>query len=139
MHSRRRIPDELPLPATAPLPGDAAVWRSLGSKRRTLVSRAAAGEDVYMLERTGSRADTGSWFGKRRVWLAFTPAAMVMIAAGPQPLCKRIPLAELVQTQYNVVTGDVVFAPAESSQRQVSLSPVAAARVLAQIRRRERC
>lgn len=139
MHSRRRIPYELPAPVTTPLLDNAVVWRTLGSRRRALVARAANDEGVTLLERTGSRIDTGSWFGKRRVWLAFTPMAMVMVATGPQPLCARILLAELSQTQYNVVTGDVVFAPTEPPLRQVSLSPVAAARVLAQIRRREKC
>ena len=136
---KRRIPNELPPPATAPLPNDAPEWVALGSRRRALVDRVTAGEDVYLVEPTGSRTDTGGWFGQRRVWLAFTQASMVMTAAGSRPLCIQIPLTELSRTQYNVVTGDVVFAPAEPPLRQVSLTPVAAARVLAQIRRRERC
>jgi len=111
----------------------------LGSKRRELVNRVIASAEVYLLERTGSRADTGSWFGGRRVWLAFTLDAMVMVATGPRPLCQKIPLVELTQTQYNVVTDEVVFASADVPLQQVRLSFLAAARVLAQIRRRERC
>lgn len=139
MYTQRRIPDELPPPAQAPLSSDAAEWLALGTRRRSLVDRAAEGEAVYVLERTGSLTDTGGWLGKRRVWLAFTPTAMIVSALGPRPLSARIPLAELNRTQYNVITGDIVFAPAEPPLRQVSLSPMAAARVLAQIRRRERC
>ena len=67
---KRRIPNELPPPATAPLPNDAPEWVALGSRRRALVDRVAAGEDVYLVEPTGSRTDTGGWFGQRRVWLA---------------------------------------------------------------------
>jgi hypothetical protein len=43
-------------------------------------------------------------------------------------------LAELSKTQYNTVTGELVFVPAELPVQTVALPPVEAAQALAQIR-----
>jgi len=130
----RRIPDALPPPAAQPLAADEAV-RLLGKRRAALLRRCAGGEAVLAAMPTGSFTDTGSWFGKRRVCLAFTPGALLLFAAGPRPLCRRIPLAELRQTQYNTVTGELVFAPAGMPVRAVALPPLEAAQALAQLGR----
>ncbi len=133
MTPHRRIPEELPQPLLDALAADAAELRALGRRRLALLRRDAGGEAVVAVARTGSRTDTGSWFGKRRVCLAFTRTAMLLFATGPQPLCRRIPLTELKKTQYNTVTGELVFAPAELPVPTVALPPVEAARALAQI------
>ena len=132
MTPRRRIPDVLPPPLSQPLAaGDAA--RTLGRRRAALLRRCAGGEAVLAAMPTSSFTDTGSWFGKRRVCLAFTPGALLLFATGPRPLCRRIPLTELRQTQYNTVTGELVFAPAGVPVRAVALPPLKAARALAQL------
>ncbi len=134
MTPHRRIPDTLPPPVSQPLAAGDAV-RVLGRRRAALLRRDAGGEAVLAAMPTGSAADTGSWFGKRRVCLAFTPTALLLFATGPRPLCRRIPLTELRQTQYNTVTGELVFAPASVPVRAVALPPLEAARALAQLGR----
>ena len=131
----RRIPDELPPPAEEALAFGAAELLSLGKRRLALLRQAAGDEAVVMAVRTGSSADTGSWFGRRRLCLAFTRTAMLAFATGPRPLCRRIPLEDLRRTHYNVVTGELTFAPAELPVPRVALPPVEAARALAQIGR----
>ena len=66
---------------------------------------------------------------------AFTPTALLLFATGPRPLCRRIPLTELRQTQYNTIYGELVFAPASVPVRAVALPPLEAARALAQLGR----
>lgn len=135
MTSHRRIPDELPPPVSEPLASGAAELQALGGRRLALLKGPEAGGEapLLMAVKTGTCTDTGSWFGKRRVCLAFTPAAMLMVALGPRPMVYRISLAELGLTQYNTVTGELVFAPAHLPVQKVALPPVEAARALAQI------
>lgn len=135
MTSQRRIPDVLPPPVTQPLADDDADLRALGKCRSALLWRIAEGETVLAVMRTGSAVDTGSWFGKRRVCLAFTPTSLLVFASGPQPLCRRVLLTDLRQTQYNTVTGELILAPADVPVRAVALTPLKAARALAQIGR----
>jgi len=135
MMTPRRIPDALPPPVSEALAPDAAELAALGRRRRAWLVHEAGGEDVLAVARTGSRIDTGSWFGKRRVCLAFTRTAMLFAATGPRPVCRRVPLAELRKSQYNTVTGELVFAPAALPAPTVALPPVEAARLLAQIGR----
>lgn len=129
----RRVADELPPPVSEALAPEAAALLALGKRRLPLLRQAAADEAVLLLVKTGTRTDTGSWFGKRRLYMAFTGTAMLVFATGPRPLCRRIPLAELRETKYNAVRGELVFAPAEVPERKVAVPPVEAARALAQI------
>lgn len=135
MSIARRVPDELPPPVTAALPPEAPELMALGEQRLALLRQAAGAEPVLAVARTRTITDTGSWFGRRRVFVAFTPTALLIFAKGPRPLCCRTPLAELGKTRYNVVTGELCFAPAELPVRRVALPPVVAARALAQIGR----
>lgn len=134
MQPNRRIPDVLPPARVEALPPGAAEFRTLGRRRLALLSGQLAGEPVVAVFKTGTALDTGSWFGKGRVWLAFTPTAMLLVARGPRPLCRRAPFAELRQTQYNTVIGELVFVPAELPAPTVALPPVEAAQALAQMR-----
>jgi hypothetical protein len=134
MRANRRIPDALP-PASAEALDPAGVeLHALGPRRRRVLGRHLGGEAVLAVARTASTIDTGSWFGKGRIALAFTPTAMFIVASGPRPLCQRVPLAELRKTQYNTVTGELVFVPADLPVQTVALPPVEAAQALAQIR-----
>jgi len=90
---------------------------------------------VVALFATKTRFDTGSWFGKRRVWLAFAGDSMIFIARGPRPLAQQVPLATLRDAQYNAVTGEVVFATPQVPVQAVVLSPLSAAQLLAQLRK----
>jgi hypothetical protein len=135
MRANRRIPDALPPAAAQPLDPAGAELRALGPGRLELLLRHLGGEAVLAVVRTATAIDTGSWFGKGRIWLAFTPTALVILAQGPRPLCRRIPLAELRKTQYNTVTGELVFVPAELPVQTVAVPPVEAAQALAQMRR----
>ena len=135
MKPNRRIPDVLPPALVEALPPEAGELRALGRRRLDLLSEQLAGEAVVAISKTATTLDTGSWFGKGRVWLAFTPTAMLLVARGPRPLCRRVPLAELQKTQYNTVTGELVFVPAELPVPTVALPPVEAAQALAQMGR----
>jgi hypothetical protein len=129
----RRIAEELPPPASEAIDDEAAQLLSLGKRRLALLRQAADGEAVLLAVKTGTTIDTGSWFGKRRLYIGFTETAMLVFATGPRPLCRRFPLAELRDTKYNVITGELVLAPAEVPERKVAMPPVEAAKVLAQI------
>ena len=134
MRAHRHIPDALPPAAREALDSAGAELRALGRKRFEVLGRYLGGEALLMVARTTTFIDTGSWFGKGRIWLAFTPTALLIVANGLRPLCRRIPLAELSKTQYNTVTGELVFVPAELPVQTVALPPVEAAQALAQIR-----
>jgi hypothetical protein len=134
MRAQRHIPDVLPPAAREALDPAGPELRALGPRRLHVLGRHLDGEAVLAVARTGTFIDTGSWFGKGRIWLAFTPTALLLVAAGPRPLCRRIPLAELRKTQYNTVTGELVFVPAELPVQTIALPPVEAARALAQMR-----
>jgi hypothetical protein len=129
----RRIAEERPPPVSEAIADEAAELLALGKRRLVLLRQAAAGEAVLLVVKTGTRTDTGSWFGQRRLYMAFTRTAMLVFATGPRPLCRRIPLAELGDTKYNAVTGELVFAPDKLPVWKVALPPVEAAWALAQI------
>lgn len=135
MKQPRRIPDELPPPLSVVLAPDAVDYRALGKRQRALLDQVAAGEALLWVFRTWTMTDTGSWFGKRRVCLALSRAALLMFAVGPRPFQQRILLDALKGSRYNVVTGELVLAPAEMPVRKLALPPVEAVRVLAQIGR----
>ncbi|NLL84603.1 MAG: hypothetical protein GX230_10255 [Lentisphaerae bacterium] len=132
----RRIPDRLPTPCTQPLAA-AQLARLLGplSRHRLSLLRATIDPTTVVAAMVSrSLIDTGSWFGKRRLCLAFTPTAALFFACGPRPICQLVPLAKLADTQYNAVTGELVFkTTTHAPLPAVALPPLAAARALAQI------
>ncbi len=93
---------------------------------------------------TRTRVDTGGWLWKSRLVACcadlgeLSRAAsgssgkagrrdgeLVLFAAGKRPFVERVPLAELGESFYNHVTGEVALAPAEGARvRTLRMSPV---------------
>lgn len=136
MKHPRRIPDELPPPLAAVLSPGAAEYGVLRKRQCLLLEQFAGTEELLWIAKTRTLTDTGSWFGKRRVCLALGRVALLIFATGPRPFQQRILLEDLKGSRYNVVTGELVLAPAvDLPVRKLALPPVEAARVLAQIGR----
>jgi hypothetical protein len=96
-------------------------------------------EDLFpagggLLVRTRTRADTGSWFGKSRVWACCVDDELVLFAAGKKPFVERIPFSELGGSFYNHVTGEVAFSPAaDAFTRSIRVPPVEGRRLLEEL------
>ena len=114
-------------------------------------------EDVYLVLRSATRIDVGGWLGGGRVCLAVTDDSLLLVAvrrvAWASRLCgeptthgrdaratrggsylERIPLAELFESTYNHVVGELLLAPAAGARlRRLKLPPLDAYRLLAQI------
>jgi len=126
---------ELPDPLTTPLdPKTEGVGR-LRRRTRRLAQSVVGEDDVFVLLKTGSRADVGGWLGRRRVWVAALADSLSLFAPGRRPCAARIPFARLRESTYNPVTGELVLAPAEAaSVRALRVSPLDGRQLLAQFR-----
>lgn len=91
---------------------------------RALAASAGAGTAVILA--TGTRTDTGLWFRQGRVCAACAGGALFLLAPGRRPHVERIPFAQLGDSMYNAVTGEVLLAPAPSAAiRRLRMDPVA--------------
>jgi hypothetical protein len=121
-----------------PLDREAEVLARLPRAERALAAARLAGDDVYVLVRTRTRADVGSWLRRRRVWAAATHRGLVLLAAGPRPVAACLAAEDLVASVYNHVTGELVLGPARGAPlRRLRMPPLEAARLLARIRDKE--
>ena len=126
-------PTGLPPAVTEPMPRDQ--WSArLPIRARRLAGDAIGDRPVYLLLKTSTRVDVGSWLGSARVWLACLDGEVVLLAAGPRPLDLRLPASELCESAYNPVTGQLLLAPAgHRNVPPLGLPPREAYQVLAQI------
>jgi hypothetical protein len=96
---------------------------------------------------TRTRVDTGGWLWKSRLVACCAASGspgergqgasgssrkagrqdgeLVLFAAGKRPFVERVPFAQLGESFYNHVTGEVALAPAEGARvRKLRMSPV---------------
>lgn len=124
---------KLPPASTAPL-GPAARSAALPGAERRLVDELVGTAGLFGLVRTDTKIDVGKWFRKRRICACLLGDQLLLVAEGRRPYTERIALAELRESRYNHVTGQLVFAPAEGlRQRSLKMSPLAGLQMLAQI------
>lgn len=129
-------PEGLPPAITQPASPPEVMLRSLGARAAVLAHHALAGRTPLLAIRTGSRVDTGSWFGQARVSLLVLSDRLILLAPGPTPVIHETPMASLGQSNYNHVTGCLLLAPAPGlPRRELALSPSHAFQILAQIYR----
>ncbi|KKL83083.1 hypothetical protein LCGC14_1978320 [marine sediment metagenome] len=106
------------------------------------------GEDVYLILRSATRVDVGSWLGGSRVCVAAVADGLLLFATARGPLAwlpeklavkaegfvERIPLAALTASSYNHVTGELLLAPVAGGRAgRLKLPPLDAYQLLAQI------
>jgi hypothetical protein len=85
--------------------------------------------------RTASRADTGGWLRRHRLWALLPPGELLLLAPGRRPVVLRIAMRKLIDSVYNHVTGELVLAPADGlAVKALRLRPVEAYQILARIR-----
>ncbi len=143
---------ELPPPRPEPLAGDAWTSARLGPGLRVVARGLRAGEQVYLLVASGTRADVGSWLGASKVCAAVLADELVLLAAPRNPLVwlrwlarigrrpapgyvERLDAEKLIESTYNHVNGRLLLAPADGARvRQLKLPALDAHQLLAQIR-----
>jgi len=130
-------PAGLPPAIVEPLPEAEALLAKMPSRPASLLLRQIEGRGLFMLVRTDTKVDVGSWLGKGRVWMAVLDDSLAVAASAPgckQPLAEMIPFSRLRRSRYNHVTGQLALAPAGiAGTKGLAMSPVEAGQVLAQI------
>lgn len=127
--------DRLPPPLEAPDAAAVLAAQALmtGAERK-LLQTVCADAEILRLYQTETRVSVGLWLIERRVWLAVTRDAIVLLAAGRKPLAQRVLFLHLYESLYNAVTGELVFGPdREYRVGRVRLPPVEGSQVLAEI------
>ena len=126
-----RLPPPLAAPDTAAV--QAAQALMTGAERQ-LLQKICGEAEVMRLYQTSTRVPVGLWMIERRVWLAVTRDALILLAAGRRPLAQRVLFLHLYESLYNPVTGELVLGPdREYRVGQVRLPPVEGSQVLAEI------
>lgn len=132
-------PAGLPQALTQPLTEPSAELARMPRRTRTLAEGLIDGQDVFLVVRTGTKVDVGSWLARGRVWLVAMDDSLVVVAtgmAGARPLAERIGYDRLGESQYNHVTGQLALSPAKlAGARGLNLPPIEGCQVLAQIYR----
>src|SRR5207244_9944251 len=82
---------------------------------------------------TGTRVDVGQWFRGGRVSLACFPGRVVLSAPGKRPYREEIPAAELGDSFYNFLMGELVL----TKGCRLKLEPLEAQKILEQIKGKE--
>jgi hypothetical protein len=130
----RPIAVELPPPRTEPLDWASAARCRPSKAERRVAQEALVGRDVLVAVRTRSKADTGGWLRQRAVWAFALADELVLVAAGRDPYVEHIPFAELGESVYNAVTGELALAPAPHVRvRSLRMTPADGYQMLAQI------
>lgn len=125
---------EVPPPLSEPDPGNAEMLAQMRAAERRIYDEICGKDQVFLVLRSPTKVDVGSFLRKSRVWLCAAASDLVLFAAGHKPLLLRIPYAHLQQSLYNQVTGELVLAPDRKYPlSHVELSPVQGYQLLAQI------
>ena len=103
-------------------PGDLA-GPPAPERLRALLDERAPGAGVAFTLPTGTRVDVGSWFGKRRVWVAGVGDRLLLAACGPRPFFEERMLAGLRESVYNPVTRALILAPGAGVVNELALGP----------------
>ena len=123
--------------SAAPAASSPAARARLRPAERRLLATLANGEEPALLLKTGTKADVGQWFRRGRVWVGCFPGRLVLFATGRRPYGERLECAQLGQSLYNFLTGELALAPATPAVRRLKLAPIEAQRVLAHISGKE--
>ena len=114
-----------------------AVLAQLKPAERQWLAEIGGGPAPALLLPSGTTVDVGQWFRGGRVWVACVPGRVALFAHGGTPYRELIAVAELDQSFYNFLTGELALAPAVPTVRRVKLSPVEAQQVLSHINRKD--
>lgn len=113
---------------------NAPCWAALTALERRWRDEAAGDTPIHWAVRTESRIDVGAWLSDARVWAAAQPGALLLFAAGKRPYAETIPFADLHESLYNHITGELILAPAPNARvTRLKLLPVDALQLLAQM------
>ncbi len=126
-------PDGLPPPLTAPEASPEELLARLPAALRAPVEPYARSGDALRVVKTCSRIDTGLWRGPARVWAVCLRRSLLLLASGRRPYVEDVPFAELRESLYNHVTGELDLAPAEPTAATLKVAPADGYRMLAQI------
>jgi hypothetical protein len=129
--------DNLPPALTEPLPAADAIIAKMPRGSAALARQLIAGRDVFLIVRTGTKVDVGSWLFRGRIWLAVLDDGLAAVASAPggaRPLAEIVPFHGLRRSRYNHVTGQLVLAPTGlAGTKGLAMSPIEGCQVLAQI------
>jgi hypothetical protein len=132
---------ELPPARKEPLDKTGGAFSRMPYRERFLAEQLLASEDVFVVARTGTKIDVGSWLLRGRVWVFALADSLAIVACGPagsRVRAERIPYEELRESQYNHVTGELALAPAKGLPfRGLKTDPITGYQILAQIRRED--
>jgi len=136
-HGGGPVATELPPAHREPLDRTGGAWLRMGYRERFLADQLAGARDVFVVARTRTKVDVGSWFLRGRVWVLALSDSLAVLACGPAGLrlhAERIPYEKLRRSRYNHVTGELALAPAGvEGIRGFRVDPVTAYQILAQI------
>jgi len=128
---------ELPPVHKEPLDKTGGAFSRMPYREGFLAAQLLASDDVFLVARTGTKIDVGSWLLRGRVWvfaLADSLAVLACGSVGSRPRADRIPYDQLRESQYNHVTGELALAPAAGLPfRGLGVDPITGYQILAQI------
>jgi hypothetical protein len=145
---------ELPPARTEPLADAPRAMAPLSRRQRATARELLAGEDVFLVLRSRTRVDVGSWLGGSRLCIAVLADALLLFATPRNPLAwlparwrvperlgiraepfaERIALAELSASTYNHVTGELLLSGGRGGRAwRLKLPALDAYQLLAQI------
>ncbi len=146
----------LPPPRLQPLGRGSEAFGRLPPRCRALAERLLGEAEVFLLVRTATKVDVGSWFGPSRVCACALADELLLFAADNSPLtallgwlgrgegtgrlgrfyAERIAMRDLRDSTYNHVTGELLLAPATAARvRKLRMAPLEGYQLLAQIHR----
>lgn len=134
VQSISKISFELPPPETQPLAKDDEAFSLMSDDERGLMENVTDGKPVFVVVRSETQVDTGSWIKKSPVWTGTTDSEVFMFAAGKKPVIDRISFSQLQKSIFNHVTGCLILAPAaELKISSLAMAPLDGYQLLAQI------
>jgi len=132
---------ELPPAREGPPARAGGVFSRMGYRERFLAEQLLASEEVFVIARTGTKIDVGSWLLRGRVWVFALSDSLAIVACGPAGLrvrAEKIPYDDLRESQYNHVTGELALAPVKGLPfRGLRIDPITGCQILAQIHRED--
>jgi hypothetical protein len=134
VHVSSHLTRELPEAAEKPLPADDTAFSHMTEAERALFGEASEGQDAFVLVKTGSEVDVGSWVARGQAWACAMADDLMLFASGRRPYVQRIPYRQLRESLYNHVTGSIAMAPVREAELQtLKVTPAEGYQLLAQI------
>ena len=136
-HGGGPVAIELPPARREPLDRTGDPWSRMGYRERFLADQLAGSREVFVVARTGTKVDVGSWLLRGRVWVLALSDSLAILACGAAGLrirAETIPYEKLRRSRYNHVTGELALAPVGAPGiRGLRVDPLTGYQVLAQI------